>query len=269
MAILEHKKNDNAQYILVSLFSALAMLISAIMPSEALSQTWDCGVVADTVSCTLDDDGTFTVSGTGEMKDYEYDWYGDDSAPSSGAPWGQSREAMAKIKKIEVEDTVTRIGNGAFTGATMLLSVSMDGVISVGEQAFRDSYRLQELSMPKVESLEKSSFEWNANLKSVYAPNLDEVGKTAFGYTYKLEYTEFADNVIFDNLSFVGSKLSGCNSSLCFDCGDKYLQQKKGCVDNCPNTHKLSDGICYRVRYTPAEAAEVAGETNTIFLYYK
>ena len=32
---------------------------------------------------------------------------------------------------------------------------------------------------------------------------------------------------------------------------------------------KLSDGYCYRVRYTPAEAAEVVGESNTIFLYYK
>ena len=35
------------------------------------------------------------------------------------------------------------------------------------------------------------------------------------------------------------------------------------------NNFKLSDGVCRRVRYTPAEAAEVAGETNTIFLYYK
>ena len=35
------------------------------------------------------------------------------------------------------------------------------------------------------------------------------------------------------------------------------------------NNFKLSDGVCRRVRYTPAEAAEVVGESNTIFLYYK
>ena len=41
------------------------------------------------------------------------------------------------------------------------------------------------------------------------------------------------------------------------------------CTKCANNNFKLSDGVCRRVRYTPAEAAEVAGETNTIFLYYK
>ena len=42
-----------------------------------------------------------------------------------------------------------------------------------------------------------------------------------------------------------------------------------GCK-KCSNKNFKFDGdYCYRVRYTPAEAAEVAGETNTIFLYYK
>ena len=59
---------------------------------------------------------------------------------------------------------------------------------------------------------------------------------------------------------------------------NKFTSYPDGCTKlnadltclKCANSNfKLSDGICYRIRYTPAEAAEVAGESNTIFLYYK
>ena len=56
------------------------------------------------------------------------------------------------------------------------------------------------------------------------------------------------------------------------DCGAGYLGKGNKCIpasQGCGVNYRLSDGICYRVRYTPAEAAQVAGESNTIFLYYK
>jgi hypothetical protein len=34
-------------------------------------------------------------------------------------------------------------------------------------------------------------------------------------------------------------------------------------------SYKAENGICWRKRYTPAEAAKVVGESNTILLYYK
>ena len=58
---------------------------------------------------------------------------------------------------------------------------------------------------------------------------------------------------------------------------DKFEQAPEGCsywsadgCKKCSNANFKFDGdYCYRIRYTPAEAAEVAGEKNTIFLYYK
>ena len=55
----------------------------------------------------------------------------------------------------------------------------------------------------------------------------------------------------------------------CTSCSGGKILQDGVCVSSCGANYKLDDGICYRIRYTPAEAAEVAGETNTIFLYYK
>ena len=55
-------------------------------------------------------------------------------------------------------------------------------------------------------------------------------------------------------------------------CGSEYLMKGAECISassGCGENYKADDGICYRVRYTPAEAAEAAGETNTIFLYYR
>ena len=63
---------------------------------------------------------------------------------------------------------------------------------------------------------------------------------------------------------YINNSCSGCKSGY-LEKGDECLPASQGCGEN----YRLSDGICYRVRYTPAEAAQVAGETNTVFLYYK
>ena len=55
-------------------------------------------------------------------------------------------------------------------------------------------------------------------------------------------------------------------------CGEGQVKKGDSCIpaaQGCGENYKASDGICYRVRYTPAEAAQVADEANTIFLYYK
>ena len=65
---------------------------------------------------------------------------------------------------------------------------------------------------------------------------------------------------------------AGCNTfedDRCLECNDGLFRQGESCVSSCGANYKLSGDTCYRVRYTPAEAAEVVGEKNTIFLYYK
>ncbi len=248
---------------IVLLTSAAVMCFTTI--SKSIAETWDCGDQGNNVQCTLDEDGTFTVSGSGKMADYEYDTYdGVGNGPSSGAPWGGSRAAMNRIKSIIVKDGVTKIGKGSFTGAAALVSVSMSGVEVVGEQAFRDAYLLKEAYMPKVEIIETGGFDWNKSLENVYAPSVRIIDSLAFENAVSLKYIEMGNNVSIGSSAFHNTKIQNCgNGGTCINCGDKYALLGKGCVNKCPDNFKINDGYCDRIRYTPAEAAQVLRDDNT------
>ena len=82
---------------------------------------------------------------------------------------------------------------------------------------------------------------------------------------------DFADGACGDCENGYFKKDGGCVSAE-DGCGDGYLGKGDSCIpaaQGCGENYKADNGICYRIRYTPAEAAEVAGESNTIFLYYK
>ena len=61
------------------------------------------------ITSTLSDDGTLTISGTGDMPDYRFVY--DTNHGQTTAPWYSERE---KIKKIVIENGVTSIGQYAF-----------------------------------------------------------------------------------------------------------------------------------------------------------
>ncbi|MBO7203175.1 MAG: leucine-rich repeat domain-containing protein, partial [Paludibacteraceae bacterium] len=68
--------------------------------------------------------GTLTISGTGDMKDYD----------SSNVPWSTY---SSDIKKVVIENGVTSIGYAAFRDCTGLTSITIpNSVTSIGEDAF-------------------------------------------------------------------------------------------------------------------------------------
>lgn len=85
------------------------------------------GTCGDNLTWTLDDEGTLTISGTGDMYDY-YEHRGE------YAPW---RGVSAKIKSLVVCDGVTSIGCEAFLGCTYLTSITIpDSVKLIENRAF-------------------------------------------------------------------------------------------------------------------------------------
>lgn len=98
---------------------------SVEMPVEetatlAAESGW-CGDTADNLTWTLDDEGTLTISGTGEMA--EWSFYRD-------APWYSYRSV---IKSVEISDGVTSIGSYAFYNCTGLTSITIpNSVTSIG-----------------------------------------------------------------------------------------------------------------------------------------
>ena len=89
--------------------------------ADAATQTWTSG----DCTCTLDDNGVFTVSGAGAMANYSL---------SSARPWHQSAQ---NIVSVVFEDGVTAIGNYTFTECYSITSVTMASVETVGQYAFK------------------------------------------------------------------------------------------------------------------------------------
>ncbi len=100
----------------------------------------DCG---ENVSWELMDDGVMTISGTGDM--YNYDDEGN-SAPWEGKGWFGG----ASVEKVIIEDGVTGIGDYAFSGCRKLKEIIIpDSVTSIGAYAFKNCELLGNINFPK------------------------------------------------------------------------------------------------------------------------
>ncbi|MCR4808004.1 MAG: DUF2272 domain-containing protein [Lachnospiraceae bacterium] len=103
------------------------------------------------IEWSLSDDGTLTLSGTGASKDYNsYD----DALKS---PWNKHK---TKVKKLIVNNGVTRIGNRAFQMFSDLETVRLpDSVQSVGDYAFQKCTKLTSVVAPAGITLGSGAFD--------------------------------------------------------------------------------------------------------------
>ena len=116
----------------VSLALALAMVLSlfcvpAFAATTVASGTF--GADGDNLTWVLDNEGTLTISGEGEM--------------GNTVPWQSDRN---EIKSVVIEDGVTNIGFSAFEVCSSLTSITIpDSVTSIGEGAFEECSVLESL----------------------------------------------------------------------------------------------------------------------------
>ena len=126
------------------------------------------------ITWNLSEDGTLTISGTGDIPGY-----GD-------APWfSRSYE----IKKVIIKDGVTNIGNNAFFDYPALTSVEIpNSVTSIGESAFFQCMRLTSVTIGNsLTRIGKRAFENCTALLSVEFPNsLTNIEESAFGNCFVL-----------------------------------------------------------------------------------
>ena len=177
------------------LLLALVLGVSAYGAEPAVVASGTCGANGDNITWTLDDAGTLTISGTGEMKNYGFG--------SSAAPW-KSYETM--LKSVVIGEGVTNIGDNAFIRCSGLASVTIgNSVTSIGEYAFYDCRALTNVTIPDsatsngesafgdcrsltsvtipdgVAEIRKGTFYWCIGLTSVTIPNsVASIGRTAF-----------------------------------------------------------------------------------------
>ncbi len=160
-----------------SLALALLLLL-ALLPGEAMAAdvvaAGICGAQGRNLTWTLDSAGTLTISGSGDMVDYEY----------GGTPWG-----YPQVKRVVLESGVTSVGDYAFNNWKSLTSVSIaDTVKRIGNMAFSYCYNLTGLTLPAgLESIGTEAFNNCTSLTSLTLPaGLTEIGSFAFFYCTSL-----------------------------------------------------------------------------------
>lgn len=161
---------------LLSIFLAAVILIAALPfgifnVSAATSET--------TGDCTWTLDGTvLTISGNGAMADYELivEDFGSSSLAYSSSPWSSS-----SITDVIIEEGVTYIGNWSFfgfAGGSALKRITIpDSVTSIGNSAFSDCYELTSVNITDLKAWCEIDFDEYSSNPLSYAKNLYLNGK--------------------------------------------------------------------------------------------
>ncbi|MCH5209985.1 MAG: leucine-rich repeat protein [Oscillospiraceae bacterium] len=102
------------------------------------------GVCGYSAFWTLDDDGTLTISGKGDMYDNNFSW-------------GDNKD---RVKRVVIEEGIERIGSRAFEQLKNLESVEIpDTVKTIGNHAFFDCDSLESVTIPEsVEQIDMNVF---------------------------------------------------------------------------------------------------------------
>ncbi|MBS6311165.1 MAG: leucine-rich repeat protein [Firmicutes bacterium] len=156
----------------------LVLSVGSVSAAEpTIVDPGNCGKDGSNVTWTLDSAGLLTISGTGEMADYESKTDSASGEEITTAPWGN------QAKTVVIGDGVTGIGAAAFYGCSGLTSVTMgSNVTSIGESAFCGCTGLTGIVLPgSVTSIGEYAFSNCESLTAIEIPEgVTTLGNSAF-----------------------------------------------------------------------------------------
>ena len=216
------KKLLSVVLVLVMLVSAIPMSGATLLAGAAASN----GQCGDSVYWTLDNEGTLTISGAGEM--YNYDEWDEEAA----SPFCEN----TSIRNVVIQDGVTAIGDSAFWYCTGLTSVTIPNTVTtIGDCAFYGCSKLENATIGNgVTTIGDFAFYGCGKLTSVIIPNsVVTVGYEAFADCSKLSSVTIGNNVTyigasaFDNTALYNNKSNWENDVLYIG---NYLIQAKDTI---------------------------------------
>ena len=143
------------------------LLITLLVSLSAYAET--SGTCGDNLQWKLTDEGVLTITGTGKMKDWKYNY----------SPW----YAYKSVKQVIIGDGVTGIGSSAFSGCSSLTSVTIgNSVTDIGSSAFSGCSSLTSVTIGNsVTDIGSSAFSGCSSLTSVTIGNsVTTIGSGAF-----------------------------------------------------------------------------------------
>jgi len=175
----------------LALFIIMAVVITcmALLSTEAEAATVASGTCGANLTWVLDDQGTLTISGTGNMTGYGSSLLG------TPAPW---KEYSSKIKEVIVKAGVTSIGNYAFYFCGSVQKITLPNTITkIGENSFSHCTSLSTIEIPNgVKTIPIYAFNGCNSLEYINIPStVQSFGQGAFNGCSSLEYFIIPDGV--------------------------------------------------------------------------
>ena len=226
-------------------------VVFAAVPTIANAATG--GACDYNLTWALDDNGTLTISGTGEMADLRY----------SNAPWYSDRDS---IKNVVINDGVTSIGPYAFIRCENLESINIpNGVTSIGEFAFFYCKSLKSINLPNsVTSIGNDAFDDCESLTSINIPS----GVTSIGYGAFAGCKILASINIPNGLTSIGDvAFQDCKSLTSIDIPDSVTEISGGAFAGCGSLNISVD--CNNEKYCDIDGVLFSKDKTEILAYAK
>ena len=176
-------RNDMKQRLIVCIAAVMLALMHGVCTYAAVIDSGKCG---DNVTWSLDDNGLLTISGTGDMYDYD---------GGNRVPW---YNMTSDIDVVSISEGVSRIGDYAFRVCGSLRSVVIpNSVTAIGKDAFSYCRSLTGVVIPNsVTAIEENTFSYCYDLRSVVIPNsVTAIGESAFSGCYNLRSVVIPNSV--------------------------------------------------------------------------
>ena len=129
------------------------LLITLLVSLSAYAEK--SGICGDNLEWKLTDEGVLTITGTGEMQDWN----------DYSSPWYENES----VKQVIIGDGVTTIGDWAFSYCRALTSITIpNSVTTIGERTFANCYSLTSVTIPSsVTRIEDGAFSDCGNVKQI------------------------------------------------------------------------------------------------------
>ena len=204
---------------LTAFLLSVCMVISLLTTFGYATEVVASGACGDNLTWTLDSEGTLTINGTGEMKDFDLNM----------SPWAEQAETVTSVVINEgatsigryafgncknltraiIPESVTRFETGVFDGCSSLNNITIPkNVTRIGELSFSDCTALTNITLPEsVEYIGDGAFYGCTSLTDIQLPNaICNVERSVFQGCKSLKKISLPDNV-----TYIGRRaFSGC-----------------------------------------------------------
>lgn len=158
------------------------------------------GGTADTLSIAAMTD---TISAANDTIEGQTDLIAELKEKVNNLPTAEDKvnELILREKTTYTNNSVTKVGNGAFYYWPTLTSISLPKATSIGANAFNSCSALVDVDLPSVTYINNQAFRSCTALETIYLPSIETV-QSAFGFCSNLKNVILPKVITIDNSTF-------------------------------------------------------------------